>query len=137
MPYYKPILSYALLSFSLLAYNSHADIHVIVNKNAPFDTLTQKQCIDIFMGKSRKFEDGQKIEAIDQNKESPIRADFYTKLTGKSLTFVNAYWARLFYTGRVQPPKDSFANSEEIIQEVAKNMGAIAYRNIWLTQKHA
>lgn len=104
-----------------------ADMYIIVNATNPTVELNKKKAIDIFMGRTKAFKGGISIQAIDQPKSSPTRELFYTTLTGKSLVYVNAYWARLFYSGRNRPPKDSFANEDEIIEEVATNQQAIAY----------
>ncbi|WP_096087007.1 phosphate ABC transporter substrate-binding protein [Agaribacterium haliotis] len=120
-------LHLSILSLILLSSGACADIYVIVSAGSEVQNLSKKQCIDIFMGRARKFDNGKKIEAFDQPKGSALREEFYTKLTGKSLAFINAYWARLFYTGRVQPPSDHLKSSEQIALEVARNPRAIAY----------
>lgn len=107
--------------------HSVADIYVIVNNANPTPSITKKQTIDIFMGKTKSFSDGVHIQAIDQPADTKTRKEFYKNLTGKSLAYVNAYWARLFYTGRNQPPLDHFPDSNAIIYEVTKNNHAIAY----------
>ncbi len=112
---------------SVLTPSVLADIYVIVNPDNPVEALDKKQTIDIFMGRTKAFQNGQLINAIDQPKASPLREDFYTTLTGKSLAYVNTYWARLFYTGRNQPPEDHYKNDEEIVDAVAKDRNAIAY----------
>ncbi|WP_370980315.1 hypothetical protein [Agaribacterium sp. ZY112] len=117
-------LGFALLLLSDIAL---ADIFVITHPQSELNELSKKECIDIFMGRARRLPNGDKFEAIDQAKGSDIRNNFYTKLTGKSVSYINAYWARLFYTGRVQPPADNFKNSQEIIKEVTENPSAIAY----------
>lgn len=90
----------ALFLFALVTQVCHADIYLIVNKNSPAQELSKKQVVDIYLGKNRSFENGKYIQTIDHRKSSKLREDFYHKLTGKPISFVNAYWARLFYTGR-------------------------------------
>lgn len=104
-----------------------ADIYVIVNKDNSIESLEQKQVIDIFMGKASQFENGLSAYTIDQPSNSKIKEAFYKRLTGKPIAYVNAYWARLFYTGRKTPPADHFKSSDEIITEVRNNKNAIAY----------
>ncbi len=105
----------------------HADIYVIVNTENPIKELNKKQTIDIFMARTQSYSSGLRTYAIDQPNTSELREHFYKSLTGKSVAYVNSYWARLFYTGRKRPPADHFKNSEDIIAEVARNKSAIAY----------
>ena len=47
-------------------------------------------------------------------------------MVGKSLSQVNAYWARLLFTGRASPPR-SLPSPAAILQSVRENKDAIAY----------
>ena len=120
-------IAIVIFLIALVPLSGKADIHVIVHKDNAINSLNKKQTIDIFMGRTRSFADGTRAYTIDQPVHSKTRATFYKSLTGKSVTFVNAYWARLFYTGRRRPPADHFKTSEDILAEVSKNVHAIAY----------
>lgn len=111
----------------LLPLSSQADIYVIVNKDNPINKISNKQTIDIFMGKKKRFVHGEQSFPIDQPDKSNTKAEFYKLLTGKSVAYVNAYWARLFYTGRNTPPADNFKSTKAILDEVSTNSEAIAY----------
>jgi ABC-type phosphate transport system substrate-binding protein len=45
---------------------------------------------------------------------------------GKSVAEVNAYWAKLLFTGRASPPR-SLTDSETVLQVVRENRNAIGY----------
>lgn len=103
-----------------------ADILVIVNAQNPVSALEKKQVVDLFMGRVSAFPDGGAAQTLDLKTGSPLRADFYKRLTGKSEAQVDAYWATLVFAGRMSPPKQ-FTDDHALIGEVTKNKMAIAY----------
>ena len=119
----KLILFFATLMFSG---SLQADILVIVNTQNPLATLEKKQVVDLFMGRVSAFPDGGSAQTLDLKTGTPLRADFYKRLTGKSEAQVDAYWATLVFAGRMSPPKQ-FSDDQALIGEVSKNKTAIAY----------
>lgn len=103
-----------------------ADILVIVNAQNSVAALEKKQVVDLFMGRVSAFPGGAPAQTLDLKTGTPLRADFYKTLTGKSEAQVDAYWATLVFAGRMSPPKQ-FADDHALIGEVAKNKTAIAY----------
>lgn len=103
-----------------------ADIVVIVNKENSSTSLTTEQLVDIYMGRQRYFPNGDLALRIDQDPNSEIRSDFYQKLINKSIAEVNAYWARLLFTGQATPP-NVLENTQSILKAVRDNPGAVAY----------
>ena len=104
------------------------DIVVVVNKNNSVDKLSRDQVIDIFMGRNRQFSTGVTALPLDLPDDMPERENFYSRLTGKSVSEINAYWARLHFTGRAHPPS-LMHNHEEVIQRIINNPGAVGYVN--------
>ena len=82
--------------------------------------------IDLYMGRYVIFPNGVMALPIDQPVDSEIREEFYKKLTGKSVPQVNAYWAKLIFTGRASPPR-VMPDIEAILRVVRENKDAIAY----------
>lgn len=103
-----------------------ADIVVIVNPQSEITALTHHQIIDIYMGRNSGLTDDQKLQPYDQAIDSRIRSDFYYAITGKPASAINAYWARLLFTGRASPPK-SVADDSAMLDIVEKNPMAIGY----------
>lgn len=99
---------------------------IVVNSNAQFDQLNQKQVMSLFLGRSKFFPSGNKVKAIDYPVDSSQRAAFYQALTGKNIAAIDAYWARLKYSGRVNSPQP-LADSQQIIKAVSEEPGTIAY----------
>lgn len=115
------------LTLFLSAQLAQADIAIIVHAENELDSLDKKELLDIYMGRSKSFDNKLRADPIDQPLESKLRESFYTRLTGKSLAQVNSYWAKLKFTGRHQPPRDDFESLSEVMQEVQDNPSAIAY----------
>ncbi|MBX3631131.1 MAG: phosphate ABC transporter substrate-binding protein [Nitrosomonas sp.] len=103
-----------------------ADIVVIVNPRSNITALTQHQIIDIYMGRNPGLSGGQKLQPYDQAADSSIRTDFYYGITGKPASAINAYWARLLFTGRASPPK-LVADNREMLSIIEKDPMAIGY----------
>ena len=101
-------------------------IQVIVNDQSKLRTLNRQQIMSLFLGRSRSFPNGQKSKTFDHKMDSPLRQNFFEWLTGKSISDIDAYWARLRYSGRTSPPK-VLKNQSETIRRVSNNANAIAY----------
>lgn len=118
------IILTALILF--LPHHALADIVVIVNPRSSITALTHHQIIDIYMGRNPGLANDQKLQPYDQALDSTIRSEFYYGITGKPVSAINAYWARLLFTGRASPPK-SVANDDAILAIIEKNPIAIGY----------
>jgi ABC-type phosphate transport system substrate-binding protein len=103
-----------------------ADIVVIGNKDIQIKALTKKQVIDIYMGRKLTFPNGKTALPIDQGKDSTTRKLFYHNLVDKTLSEINAYWARLLFSGRTAPPR-SVENGSSVINIIKNNKSVIGY----------
>lgn len=112
-----------LLAISVLA---KAEIVVVVNAQNPVQELSQRELVDLYMGRNQFFPDNAIALRLDQAPDSSVRAEFYTKLVNKSVAKVNAYWAKLLFTGRASPPM-VLSDSESILQAIRNNRNAIGY----------
>lgn len=115
----------AMVALSL-AGAARADLFVVVNAANSAKSLTQKEVVDLYMGRTRAFADGEFARALDLSKDSATRAAFYAALTGMSTAQVNSYWSRLMFSGQTLPPQQ--VNGEAAMQdEVRRLPGAIGY----------
>jgi hypothetical protein len=121
------IISFSFLIVSLPAWSVENDtIYVIVNKQSELSELNQKQVISLFLGRARNFPNGHVAKPFDYMTGSIIRELFFETLTGKQISDIDAYWARLSYSGRAFPPKE-LRSAQEIMDEVSRNKSAISY----------
>lgn len=93
-----------LLSCALQAAPAQADLYVVVHAANPVRAFTQKELVDLYMGRSRVFAHGEPALPFDLARDSLLRERFYRGLTGLPLAQVNSYWSRLMFTGQTLPP---------------------------------
>lgn len=122
----KPARPFLCLCLLLSAACARADLVVVANPNSGIVQLSRDEVVNIYLGRYRRLEGGQAAEPIDLNGEADSKSLFYRKLVNKSLAEINAYWARLIFSGKTQPPRQ-VANTEEALQQVASRQGALAY----------
>lgn len=109
-----------------LSANESDIIQVIVNDQSELNELNRKQVMGLFLGRIRQFPNGITARPFDNEIGSSIRERFFEELTGKSISDIDAYWARLRYSGRASPPK-VIEDLNKILIEVSINKHAIAY----------
>lgn len=115
-----------MLSFALcLSYSAHALV-VVVGKNNPVESLSKTQVIDIYMGRYNTFPSGVVAKPLDRIAGSTEKQQFYRLLVNKSEEKINAYWARLLFSGRASPPS-SYATNDEMLRELRDSNQAIGY----------
>lgn len=119
-------LAAALLGAALCQGAGAAELVVIVSSKSPIGALRQEQVADIFLGQIANFPGGAEVVALDQNIGSPERDEFYSKVTSKTRPLVKAYWTKMIFTGRGQPPKE-VGSSAAIRKMVAENPSLIGY----------
>jgi ABC-type phosphate transport system substrate-binding protein len=102
------------------------DVVPVVSAKSHVKDLNADQVADIFLGKTSHFPDGTQAVPIDQAEDSPVREKFYSQFTGKSPAQLKAYWSKIIFTGRGQPPRQ-VGNSAEAKRFVTQNPNAIAY----------
>lgn len=97
-----------------------AEIVVIAGANSPVGSLSRDQSSDIFLGKSKS------AIPLDQPESSPLREEFYSRVTGKSASQAKSHWSKLSFTGKGTPPMEG-RNSEDIKKQVADNPRLVGY----------
>lgn len=110
----------------LLAANASAGIVVVVNAANPVNSLSRRELVDLYMGRTQYFSDGKQVLRLDQAPDSGDRARFYRVLVNKSTAEINGYWARLLFTGRASPPQ-AVDDSKAVLDIVRSNKSAIGY----------
>jgi hypothetical protein len=103
-----------------------ADMAVIVSARSPVTVLRPDQAADIFLGQAGSFPEGGQAIALDLPVGSPLRDDFYARLTGKSPALMKSHWTKMIFTGRGHPPRE-LANSIAVRRMVADNPGMVGY----------
>jgi predicted LPLAT superfamily acyltransferase len=103
-----------------------ADLVVVVSARNTTTALRPDQVAAIFLGQSARFPDGSEAIALDQPVGAQLRDQFYLRCTGKTPVLLRAYWSKMVFTGRAQPPRDA-ADSVAVRRAVADNPALIGY----------
>lgn len=96
------------------------NIAVIVNPDYEGASINRQLIEQIYMGQSVR------MTPYDLPNSSPVKEQFYRRLTGRSLAQVEAIWSRLMFSGRARPP-DQLINAKAVKRTIASNVDAIGY----------
>jgi ABC-type phosphate transport system substrate-binding protein len=99
-------------TLSLAIAGARADIVAVVSSKSQVTALSKTQIMDIFLGRRTRFPDGTAAIPIDQAEGSAAREEFYARLADMSPAQLKAFWARIIFTGRGQPPKTVASGAE-------------------------
>ena len=103
-----------------------ADVVAVVSRQNPVSSLSRDQLSDIFLGRSQRFPDGRPAVSLDQPAASPAYADFYLLVSDKRPADIKAYWAKMIFTGRGQPPR-VVAGDEQVKRTLSSSPNGIGY----------
>jgi len=123
----------SLIRNALAAILASATLHaaagemaVIVSARSAVSALRPEQAADIFLGHAGSFPEGGQAVTLDLPLGSPLRDEFYARLTGKTPALMKSHWTKMIFTGRGHPPRE-LANSVAVRRMVADNPGMIGY----------
>ena len=111
---------------------AHADFYIVAQAGSPQAAMTQKQAVDLFMGRNRALSNGDFALMLDLPRDHPGRAAFYEALTGLNAAQVNSYWARLLFSGQNMPPR-ALADEAMVLDALRRNPNAVG----WVTKEPA
>lgn len=120
IPALVPVLLALLLSTQGAAAE---DLVVIVHRDSGISTLSREQASHLFLGRVKMLPSGGRANVVEVE---PLRASFYRRLLGREIAEINAYWARLQFSGRTQPPL-RVSDSAAAVARVAEDPQAIAF----------
>lgn len=122
----KTLLACLLLLFGACRVAAAAELAVVVAADSEIESLSREQVINIFMGRYRRLPSGREATPYDLPGDDAAKAAFYAALLGKNLSEVNAYWARLVFSGRTAPPVQT-ADAADMLRRVAGAPEAVGY----------
>jgi len=103
-----------------------AELVVILSPKSGVEQLSRDEVVNIFLGRLRQLPTGVAAEPLDLPARSADKALFYSLLVNKDLAAINAYWARLVFSGQTSPPR-ALGDEEEVVRQVAERPGVIGY----------
>ena len=105
---------------------ARADVFVVVPTSSSVHAISQKDLVDLYMGRSRAFPDGTFALPFDLPRDNPGRAVFYQALTGMDQAQINSYWSRLMFSGQTLPPQP-LPGEAAMADLVRRNPSAVGY----------
>ena len=103
-----------------------ADVVAVVSAKSPITALDKSQVADLFLGKTNRFPNGVQAVPIDQAEGQAVRDEFYDKILGRTSAQMKAYWSKIIFTGRGQPPP-TVSSDIEMKKRISENPAAIGY----------
>lgn len=103
-----------------------ASISVVTHKDSTLDSLTRKQVADIYMGRGSELRRHPNLLVLDYQGDTKLRERFYLELTGKNLAQINAYWARLAFSGQANPPR-RLADQASVMHILKRNPDTLGF----------
>lgn len=100
------------------------EIAVIVSAGNPLTALSADQVQQIFLGRPVSLPAGQRLVPVDQP-DGKVRDAFYNKLLGRSPGQMKAYWSRIVFTGRGEPPAEMESN--RLLATIAADASMVSY----------
>ncbi|HWQ08645.1 MAG TPA: hypothetical protein VN436_06055 [Holophaga sp.] len=98
-------------------------LFVVVNPDSGVSQLSREEVRNIFLGRQKSLVPG--VAALPVEQQDPeVRSSFYRVLVKKDLAEINAYWARLMFTGQARPPQKA-ESAEAVVRMVASERGAV------------
>ena len=96
---------------------------VITHSESAIHTLSREQVSRIFLGRLKLLPTGDRVMVVEAG---PLREHFYRRLIGRDIAEINAYWARLQFSGRTQPPL-RLASDEEALAALLAGRNVVGY----------
>jgi predicted LPLAT superfamily acyltransferase len=116
----------ALLMAALAAPAMAGELVVVVSAKSAVTALRPDQVAAIFLGQSARFPDGSEAVPLDQPLGAPLRDAFYLRVTSKTRPLLKAWWSKMVFTGRGQPPAEA-TDSAAVRRYVADNPDTVGY----------
>jgi ABC-type phosphate transport system substrate-binding protein len=98
---------------------------IVSARNGGITVLDRASAEQIYLGRRSTLPDGRAVTLVDLP-AGPARDQFYLLLTRKNPSQIRAYWSRLVFTGRAQPPREA-ADADDVRRILQATPGAIAY----------
>ena len=99
---------------------------IVVSAKNPLSALRHEQVAAIFLARTDRFPDGAEAVALDLPPGNALRDAFYRRVADRSPALMKAYWSKMVFTGRGQPPRE-LRDSAAVRRMVAEHAAMIGY----------
>jgi len=105
---------------------SHAETMVVVAaKSSSLSSLSMAEAQQVFSGQLRSL-NGASVQTVDLPSGNDMRNLFYQKLLGRSPDQMRSHWARLIFTGKARPPRET-SGIAEVLSVVGASDNILGY----------
>ncbi|CBL44061.1 Hypothetical protein HDN1F_04780 [gamma proteobacterium HdN1] len=116
-----------VLGLLLFSGRTHADsLLIITNSKSGVTELSKEQIARIFLGKTRVYPNETPVVPWILREKDPTRVRFQISVLDRDPMQIKAYWTRLLFTGRGNPPSALESNTA-ILHKVIESPTAIGY----------
>lgn len=126
----KQMKKIALLAATLVLATTgavaHAALAIVAHPSNNAAGITLEEAEQIWLGKSRELANGRRVAPVDQGAGTASRAKFYKSVVKKDERELKAYWSKLIFTGKGQPPRE-IGDDAAVQAWVASHPDAIGY----------
>lgn len=116
----------AAASLATTGMAAQAALAIIAHPSNPVAGITADQAAQVYLGKTGELAKGTRVTPVEQSPGTPSRAKFYKSVIKKDEGEVKAYWSKLLFTGKGQPPRD-IGDDAAVQAWVAAHPDAIGY----------
>ncbi len=103
-----------------------AEFRIIVHSQNPVSSLSNRFVADSFLKKVSDWNDGERLQPVDQAARSETRRVFSLVVLGRSVAAVRTYWQQRVFSGRGVPPPELNGDAD-VVRYVSSHRGAIGY----------
>ncbi|MGF1753214.1 hypothetical protein L4C33_06400 [Vibrio makurazakiensis] len=104
--------------------NCLSEIYVVMSPDSQVEHISKKDLTALYLGRKRATDTGEEIHAIDRAGE--LRSEFFNYISNMSINQIDAYWAKLHFSGRV-PPLQSLEGYDELTKYLLNNPSFVGY----------
>jgi ABC-type phosphate transport system substrate-binding protein len=99
---------------------------VVLNPANPVSSMNKAQIADMFLKKTKKWDNGWNVMPVDQKTESAVRDNFSKDVIGRSARQCTNAWQQKLFSGQGVPPMRKNSDAD-VLDYVKANQGAIGY----------
>ncbi|MEM7355651.1 MAG: hypothetical protein AAF657_32855 [Acidobacteriota bacterium] len=99
---------------------------VIAHEDNPATSVEKAQLSKMLMKKVSRWDDGTRVEPVDQGPRQAVRAVFSKEVHGRSVSAIKSRWQSQIFSGKGVPPLE-VASDREVIDFVKTHRGGVGY----------
>jgi hypothetical protein len=103
-----------------------AGFRVIVNAENEVSSVSREFLANAFLRNVRDWQNGERIQPVDQQPSSPTREEFSRRILLRSIAAIRSYWQQRIFSGRGVPPPE-LESDAAVVRYVVSNRGAVGY----------